>query len=162
MEIKEQDLKEFAKTKINSLNKELQKWQRLLEALGEEQELQSELFPTKKPESISLASKPKIKSNPTSLRERCEKILFDLDVPLTSRELMTELEKKYNKKYDFYSFSGSFSQSYRKKNSLIIKYDLENSSKDVKAIYCLKNWLVGGELLGLYKDKIRSRYGITI
>lgn len=162
-ELKEEDIKEFAKTKIKELNKELQKWKNVLDSFsGEEKEIRTSQLVTPSEKSAVGYSGNKIKSNPKTLRERCEKILFDVDVPLTSRDLMNEYAVRYNKKYDFYSFSGTFSMQYRAKNSMIQKFDLPNPLRDVKTIYGLKNWFSGEDLFELYKKKVENKYGVEL
>ena len=163
--IEDQDLKRFAEKKIESLRKELRKWYSLLEAIEESNPTgsQADLFDidSNKTDVKTNNSNPRIKENPMSLRERCEKIVYDLDEPLTTRDLKKILEQRYGKKYNFYSFSGSFSQAYRRKNSLIKKYDLEEPTTKVIAVYGLKDWFnpLTGELKNEYKEKLIKRYG---
>jgi hypothetical protein len=160
-QFKEQHLRRFAEKKIEELRKELKKWHLFLSAL-EEEEPQQKVFTfneTNQTVNKNLQIQKRIKENPATLRERCEKILYDMDVPLTTRELMNEVKSRYKKQYGFSAFSGSFSQSYRRKGSLIAKYDLPNASMEFKAVYCLKNWYdVTGKLSQEYRDKIKERY----
>jgi hypothetical protein len=154
--IKDQDLKRFAENKVNLLRKELNKWYAILEALDSSAVQQTELFESNKKAKPNI----RIKDNPTTLRERCEKILYDLDEPMTTRELEKVIEQRYNQKFTFSGFSGSFSQAYRRKSSLIRKYDLRNPAKGIIAVYVLKTWLnqTSGELEQEYLDKVSNKY----
>lgn len=161
--IRDQDLKRFAEQKIESLRRELRKWYSVIEALDESYIRQPDLFeegetkPVVKPAKRSI----RIKENPTSLRERCEKILYDLNEPLTTRDLKDIVEKRFNQKYNFNSFSGGFSQSYRRKSSFIKKYDLQNPAKGIISVYGLKEWFnpLTGDLEPEYLNKVFKRYG---
>ena len=161
-EIKEQHLKQFAEKKIAELRKELKKWHLFISALEDERGEPQRVLPfegTFTSTNRKAQVQKRIKDNPITLRERCEKILYDKDVPMTTRELMNEIKSRYKKQYEFNSFSGSFSQSYRRKGSLIIKYDLPDASMEFKAVYCLKNWYDDtGELSQEYRDKIKEMY----
>lgn len=159
MELKERDLKKYAQQKIDVLKNEIKKWQLVLNALEEDSE-QPDLFPNNQSPPRAIAKK--IKPNPTTLRERCEKILFEANEPMTTRELKKQVEQQFGKQYNFYSFSGSFSQTYRSRKSLIKKYDLQNPTNEVKAVYCLNDWFdVTGKLKKEYLDKVEEKYSTT-
>ena len=161
--IKDQDIKKYAEQKIELLRKELRKWYALIEALDESQVKQTNLFESDNLKTEINKTRPniRIKENPTSLRERCEKILYEADEPMTTRELKKLVEQKYNQEYNFYSFSGSFSQSYRRRSSFIKKYDIQNPTQEIIAVYGLKNWFnpITGELEKEYLDKVFAKYG---
>lgn len=155
IDIKEQDLKDLAEKKIESLTRDIKKWRAVIDALDNTNN-QGFLFPKEEKKS---AKQLRIKDKPNTLREKCEKILFDFDEPLTSRDLKKEVESRYKQKYEFNSFSGSFSQSYRRRNSMIKKYDVPDPSLKVKSAYCLKNWFDDtGILKEEYQKKIKQKY----
>ena len=161
--LKEQDLRKFAEQKIHTLRNELRKWYAFVEALDSSSTKQADLF-----ESVETQLKTKndkikirIKENPVTLRERCEKILFDADELMTSRELLNAVEKRFKATYSFSGFSGSFSQAYRRKSSLIKRYDFQNPAIGLVAVYGLKTWfnLVTNEIEKEYLEKIYNKYG---
>jgi hypothetical protein len=154
LEQEEKQVKEFAFKKMVYHQREARKWRSIVEALSAS--LQEDLFPTEKDKSKPIIM---VRAKPKTLRERCESTLIEMDVPLTSRDLKKEVEERFKKKYPFNTFSGSFSQSYRAKSSLIEKYDVPKPSLHVKSVYCLKSWFDDtGELRDEYKNKIKKRY----
>lgn len=159
--IKDQDLKRFAEQKIESLRRELRKWYSVIEALDESYIRQPDLFEVEKTKPVKQSIR--IKENPSSLRERCEKILYDLNEPLTTRELKDIVEKRFDQKYSFNSFSAAFSQAYRRKSSFIKKYDLQNPAKGIPSVYGLKEWFnsLTGDLEPEYLNKVQEKFGTT-
>ena len=154
LEQDEKQVREFAIKRMFYHQREAKKWRSIVETLNANQ--QEDLFPTEKDKS-----KPKIivRANPKTLRERCESTLVEMDVPLTRKDLQKEVEERFKKKYLSNTFSGSFSQAYRAKSSLIEKYDVPEPSLHVKSVYCLKGWFDDtGELKDEYKQKINERY----
>lgn len=150
----EKIVKELAIRKMNFHSREARKWRNIIETLNSN--YQEDLFPNEKLKSKMIV---RIKKTPKTLRERCERTLLDMDMPLTSRDLKKEVESRFKKKYPFNTFSGSFSQSYRAKSSRIAKFDVPKPSLYVKSVYCLKIWFDDtGELQDEYKKKINERY----
>lgn len=86
------------------------------------------------------------------LIDRGAKILEKQAIPLTGRELFELLGlTNYN------SFSGQFSQEYRKDGSPIDQFVLQTAHAKQKYFYCLKSWYTNGELRQEYVDKLNAK-----
>ena len=160
--INDELLRQFAEHKIEVLREELKKWYSVLNALESSTGNQVELFKEEKIKSTPKALPFKLKEKPQTLREKCERILYDINEPLTTRDLRNELEKKFKDHYSFSSFSGSFSQAYRRKSSFIRKYNLPHPTNDVKVVYGLKHWFhpVTKTMGDEYYQKVKDRYNV--
>jgi hypothetical protein len=145
----EKEMLSFARARIKELKAEMDKYQLIVKTFGKN---------GKTTESINSLKKKRTISKLTIIQKVIH-ALKEVDEPLTSRDIMLAVNNKYpdEKQYDMGSFSGAFSVAYKKNG--IIKYDLENPTKDVKAVYILKDWKKDEAIFNEYKNKVKKRYG---
>ena len=146
----DEQIKEGLRERIKQLEEQIKACRIALKAFGENNitERQIDFFEGAQVGSIATA-----KGDRKTVRARVEGILADLQIPLTSREIMDKLNDVYDKKYEFKNFSGNFSESYRKKGSRIKKYTIEEMPSELKTVYGLKSWFNGDEMKSEYTQK---------
>lgn len=143
------------KEKIKKLQQENAKWEKVLQAIGVQK---INLFTEKGHKEIA---KPIKRNGKLTLSEKIVGILKDADIPLTTRDIMNEMNNRYpnGRHYDMAGFSGAFSPAYQKPDSGIEKYDVENPTFEVKALYFLKIWMDNPWKFEEYKKKAKEKYG---
>lgn len=157
MNLQEFQIREFAKNKVKELQKEIDKWNKVLDAFGEQQE-------TKPKEGNTFDSKKKLvvggASPRLTINQMVKNVLNETETPLTSRDIMNMLNDKYDKGYTLDNFSGAFSSMYRKPKSGISQYNFQNPTLEVKAVYGLDNWFLEENVLKEeYKERLVEKYG---
>lgn len=157
MEFSEEQIKKALRDKIKFHQIQIDKCKKALDAFGESLEKQIDNQPTIFDE-IKTQDRMIISKRTNTLRAKIENILVKKNTPMTSRELMEEINQLYGKAYDFNNFSGNFSQLYRKQNSNIKKYEIDNVPNEFKTVYGLKNWFTGDELKLEYVNDFLNRH----
>lgn len=77
--------------------------------------------------------------------------------PLTSSEILSEINRKWPKKVmKFDSFSSQWSRIYRTKGSPFKQYELLDETNEYKYQYGLNEWFEGNELIDEYRLKVRE------
>lgn len=158
MNIKDTDIKEFAKSKIELAKQEIKKWQLVLDALGEVRDNgQLNIIPPNVKTSLSKSSQSKL-----SIMAKVQHILRESDCPLTTRDIMESINHLFpDRIYDMGSFSGAFSLIYRKPEANISKYMVKNASTQIRALYGFNEWFdEKGNLKEEYDDKVLERYKV--
>ncbi len=160
MEIRESDVRAFAKAKIEKLESEIQKWKRVIDALGDSKEEQPNLFHLQ-PEISKINKKAYIPSDRVTIREKAINVIKGYGCPVTSTEIMESMNKLYpDKIYNMNSFSGAFSSMYTKTNSGINSYPIRNATPKLKVVYGLTEWFIKDkELKPEYLEQVKHRYG---
>lgn len=152
MNLQEFQVREFAKNKVKELQKEIDKWNKVLDAFGDVRE--NNFINTKKRLVIRKSS------SKLTVNQMVKNVLNEAETPLTSRDIMNMLNNKYNKDYTLDNFSGAFSSMYRKPKSGILQYNLQNPTLEVKAVYGLDNWFLEENVLKEeYKKRLVEKYG---
>lgn len=87
-----------------------------------------------------------------TMKQKIVQALKDADKPLTSREIMNSINNKYpDRIYNFNTFSGNFSQNWKKAG--VKKYERPDKPIEFRVVYGLSNWFAGTNLLKQkYKD----------
>ena len=159
MEFKDSEIKEFAKSKVKELTKELEKWNKVLEAFGENEKNNN--MPAKgTTHKVGLKVLGKVNVVKLTVKQMVLEVLNQVMTPLTSRDIMNLVNEKFNKQYTLDTFSGAFSVMYRREDSGISQYNLQNATVEVKAVYGLSRWFLDENTLkDEYKEKLKERYG---
>ena len=98
-----------------------------------------------------------------TLNQKVKEVLKLADAPLTSRDLMNEVNNQYpDKEYEFPKWSGNFSTMYQKANSGIIKFEIDNMPVNLSAFYCLEEWIESDSLKDEYFKKLKDFYNLDI
>ncbi|MBL1123410.1 MAG: hypothetical protein D8M26_11005 [Ignavibacteriae bacterium] len=110
-------------------------------------------------------SKPKlnVSIDTNTLRGQVESILDNAKIPMTSREIMENLNSRFNRKYTLSKFSGNFSSMYRKKYSGIKKIEVVELPPEFRTIYILESWVnEDGKLKDSYLDKYYKAHAFGV
>jgi hypothetical protein len=161
-ELNERQIREFAEQKVSGLRKELKKWELLLDAFNANGAKNDRQLSILMPEAPIIKRREQASVKQT-INKRVKSILTNIDVPITSREIMDAINTNYpEKQYTLSSFSGAFSSMYRKPTSGIKQYNIKNATPEFKAIYGLIEWFEpeSDKLKEEYKKKVIERYGM--
>jgi len=148
----------FQKTK-DEYEEQIKKYENALQALNE-------LVADNDQTTLFIDDKKVSKTKDKTLRSKVIEIFKLYDTPLTSRDLMDLINNRYPaKQYEFNQFSAQFSTLYRRANSKIKKYEVENAPPNKSAFYYLEEW-EAQDIKGIrklqedYIEKIYDRYGV--
>ncbi len=156
MTLTEDQIKQGLREKIKQLEKQIEACKTALKAFGEDikpKDLEINVFDEGKATDTLIISTKK-----NTVRARVEGLLADTQTPMGSREVMEALNKIYNKSYTFNNFSGNFSQTYRKPNSRIKRYEIADAPAEYKFVYGLKSWADGDELKQEYLQRFIDKH----
>lgn len=159
LNLKDEDILQFARAKIKEHNEQIKKLQLMIEAFGTNDKGNGQLsFLPIPPDARKKTIGKKFKLTTV---DKAVSVLEQVNVPLTAREIMESINSLYpEKKYIMSTFSGLFSVVYRKENSGIKQHKMEKPTFHVKALYALESWFDEvGNFKAEYKQKILDRYG---
>lgn len=157
MDLTEEQIKQGLRNKIKGLEKQIEHCKVALKAFGEDfnkpRDLQINVF-----DEINIQDTVTIRKDRKTVRARVEGLLADIQTPMTSREIMDTMNRVFKKNYKFNNFSGNFSQTYRKANSKIQRFEIADQPAEYKFVYGLKSWAVDEELKQEYSQRFIDKH----
>lgn len=156
MNLTEEQIKQGLRDKVKQLEAQIEACKIALRAFGENNKSQEpNLFIN---ESKTTVSGITPKRDRKTVRSRVEGLLADAQQPMTSREIMDNINQLYTKNYTFENFSGNFSQTYRKPGSKIQKYEIADVPIELKTVYGLKSWFNGEDMKPDYLQRFLDNH----
>ena len=142
------------KEQIKQAHKEyivkIERYVNALKALGEDVSIGSPLSkPTLK---INVSDSVVVSDKTFTMKQKIIQVLNDAVKPLTSREIMNSINNKFpDRIYNFNTFSGNFSQTWKKVG--VKKYERPDEPIEFRVVYGLDKWFTHlGDLKQEYKD----------
>ncbi len=139
-------LKEQIQTAYKEYLSKVERYANALRALGETVNIGSPL-PAK------LGKPMNTNKHNVTMKEKIISVLTTADKPLTSREIMEAINEAFirEEKYDFNSFSGNFSQTWKKAG--VKKYERPSAPIEFRVVYGLSDWFTAsGDLKPHFKE----------
>ena len=157
--MKDEEIRKILEEKIAQAKKEyitkVTRYQKALEALGGLIRKDSQYYrPITEEIPTVLRVNASEKNQPSfTMKQKIHHVLKSANLPLTARQIMTAINVEYpERKYTYESFSGNFSQTYRKAG--VKKYERPNAPIETRTVYGLKEWFEGNDLKVEYLELI--------